>query len=148
MRLSQISHEPLRIDELVLSNERCVGILGANASGKSLLASLIAGEFAPSHGSIQDAPRKPALISFESLQFEYEQEIAAEDTDFMDRIDYGSTGRELLERSGRCDDEIESAAHAAGLEGLLDRGCRQFSSGELRRITLLRETLRMNSEKE
>ncbi|MDQ8203899.1 ATP-binding cassette domain-containing protein [Pelagicoccus sp. SDUM812003] len=141
MTLRDIRYGPLLVDSLDIALDQPSCILGPNASGKSLLAELIAAEREPESGSILDRPPRVRLLSFESLQRDFEAELANDDTDFLDRIDYGTTGRELLLESGAAEETIERAAKQFGLVELLERGCRQFSSGELRRITLLKAIL-------
>lgn len=112
-------------------------VLGNNASGKSQLAAAICGELKSGKCQIEDPPTSPAWVSFETLQSAYEREIANDDTDFLDRIDLGSTGLELLLESGASESQARSQAEFFGISHLLDRGCRSFSSGELRRIQIL-----------
>ncbi|EDY81492.1 ABC transporter, ATP-binding protein [Verrucomicrobiia bacterium DG1235] len=141
MRIKSLKRGPLTIDDWTIDSRDTWCVLGGNASGKSLLAAVLAGEISPEAGSIQERPKRCSLISFESLQNEYEQELAKDDSDFLDRIDYGSSGLEILLQSGASQEQAREAARVHGVAPLLKRGCRQFSTGELRRITLLREIL-------
>lgn len=142
MRFLGLKYGQIDIEELELSSGQTTCFLGRNASGKSLVGSLIAGDLTPEAGCIQGIPASVSLLSFERLQQDYEQELANDETDFQDSLDYGSTGRELLLATGHSLGKIEDAARRFQLTELLDRGCRQFSTGELRRITLLKEVLR------
>ncbi|MBK1876072.1 ATP-binding cassette domain-containing protein [Pelagicoccus mobilis] len=141
MRFRGLKYGQIEIEELNLSSGQTTCFLGRNASGKSLIGTLITGETSPDEGAIEDVPSNVSLLSFESLQQDYEQELANDDTDFQDSLDYGTTGRELLLGSGHSNGKIEDAAQRFGISDMLDRGCRQFSTGELRRITLLKEIL-------
>lgn len=141
MILRNIRHGALDIPELEIRPGETLCILGRNDSGKSLLADLVSGRASPAAGAVEDPPRRAAILSFETLQADYERELANDDTDFLDRIDYGSTGLELLLESGAGEARAIAAARQHGLESLLPRGCRQFSTGELRKIHLLRAIL-------
>lgn len=142
MRIENLSHGILEIPLLELNGDATWCILGGNASGKSLLASLIAGELTPKTGTIKRTYQKIALLSFESLQAAYEAELDKDDTDFLDRIDFGTTGLDLLLESGCSRERAIVAAQEHGIENLLERGCRQFSTGELRKTFLLQAALR------
>lgn len=115
--------------------------LGGNGSGKSLLAAALAGRMEPSEGRVLDAPRRRDLVSFEATQARYEAELRADDTNFTDEVDAGSSGIEILRESGQTDEVIRARAGDLGIAGLLDRGCRLFSSGEWRRVELARVAL-------
>lgn len=141
MRFTGLKHDQLHIERLELSPTQTTCILGGNASGKSLIGELISGDLSPQQGDLQDLPTNISLLSFESLQRDYEWELAHDDTDFQNAIDYGTTGQDLLLASGHSLQKIKQTASRFNLENLLHRGCRQFSTGELRRITLLKEIL-------
>lgn len=140
MRLRSVSYGILQIDDWNIQSEEAWCILGGNASGKSQLATVLS-EDVQFEGQIDEPLKRCASVSLESLQAEYERELANDDTDFLDRIDYGSTGLEILLESGTSVKAATSIAQQFHIEHLLDRGCRQFSSGEIRRIYLLREVL-------
>ncbi|MBC2605004.1 ATP-binding cassette domain-containing protein [Pelagicoccus albus] len=138
MRIASIVSPHLNLTnwEIIPGETWCV--LGNNASGKSQLAASLA---KPDNDSIANAPSKVSLVSFETAQAEYDAEIEKDDSDFLDRIDYGTTGMGLLKQSGKSTEEILPFATKYGLDKLLDRGYRQFSTGELRRLSLAREVL-------
>jgi len=141
MILSDIRFKSLNIPHWECRPDETWCILGANASGKGLLASLLTGEESPESGEIIIAPRDIRSVSFEDQQAVYEQELRNDDTDFMDRFDHGTTGLDFLLQSG-CDlTKIEPFARKFRIEHILGRGYRLLSSGEARKILLLREIL-------
>ena len=142
MILHKLRLGPLRIDDWTIDARHTWCLLGGNASGKSLLAEVICDPSILASGEVLDPPRRPALVSFETIQASYEWELKHDDTDFLDRIDYGSTGLKLLLESGCTEEQARLAAARFGAETLLDRGCRQFSSGEMRRVHVLQAILR------
>lgn len=142
VKIENLRHRILDIPSLEMSETETWCILGGNASGKTLLAKLIAGEKCPFSGSITHRYSQVALLSFESLQTAYEAELENDDTDFLDRIDYGTTGLELLLESGCKRAQAISAACDHGIDSLLERGFRQFSTGELRKVYLLQASLK------
>ena len=141
MRIRSLATPWLQIDDWELAPDEIWCVLGGNASGKSLLAAIIVGERQAPGVILENAPRQVSWLSFESAQRRYERELAEDETDFMDRLDTGSTGLELLLESGCSETEARAAAKRFGIDHRLDLGCRCFSSGELRRFDVLRETL-------
>jgi molybdate transport system ATP-binding protein len=101
-------------------------LTGQNATGKSSLAR----ELALSVPGAQ-------LLSAESQQAFYEAELAKDATNFQEAVDHGTRVGALLGQAGRdhplCD--------AFRLAGLWDRGYRQLSTGEGRKVLLLRALL-------
>ncbi len=141
MLLKNLRYRNLRIDRWSLPPGETWCLLGGNASGKSLLASILVGESKPESGSVTDLPPNVRWTSFEAQQEIYEDEIRNDDTDYLDRIDHGTTGLELLLESGSTADNARALAAKFHIENVLDRGYRLFSSGEARKILLLREIL-------
>ncbi len=141
MLLKNIRYQSLRIDHWEIDPDDCVCMLGGNASGKGLLAAIVSREATPTSGQIVGQPDRVRWASFERQQALYDRELRNDDTDYMDRLDTGSTGLELLLQSGASEREANSIASKLKLEVLLDRGYRLFSSGEARKILLAREIL-------
>ncbi len=142
MRIKKLQTSSLNLSDWDLPSEEVWCVLGNNASGKSQLAAALCGEAQQGTVEIEGAPKNPAWIGFETLQAQYEAEIAEDETDFLDRQDHGSTGLELLLNSGTSEDEIKRQAKRFGISSLLNRGCRLFSSGEIRRVQILAEWLK------
>ncbi len=116
-------------------------ILGSNASGKGLLASLLCRAESPEAGDIIDAPLRIRCVSFENQQAFYELELRNDDTDFLDRIDPGTTALELLLQSGCEASKVAPLAEKLKVGHILERGYKLLSSGEARKILLLKEIL-------
>ena len=112
---------------------QCWAVLGRNGSGKKRLAQAIV--------SMQELPefrgRRFAVLSFEQQQALYEEELKNDDSDFMDRLDPGSTVRDLLNAN---ENNLANLSFL-GLEKLLDRGYRLLSSGEGRKVLLAKAIL-------
>lgn len=141
MKLEGVSARSLGPLDLDLGQHGVWCFLGGNGSGKSLLAAVLAGHIEPRGGRIVGAPTRRDLVSFEATQARYEAELRADETNFTDEVDAGSNGLQILRESGQSDDVIRACAAELGLEALLERGCRLFSSGEWRRVELARAAL-------
>ncbi len=102
------------------------GIVGRNGSGKSTFAANLAEQ----HGA--------SLVSFEVEDQLLERELREDDSEFLDRIDYGRSVRELIEEVSPSASDLESLALALGLRPLLEQGFLTLSTGERRRLMLAR----------
>ena len=113
-------------------------IVGANGSGKSALAATLVGAGDITGGSMTGLPEKVAIASFEAQAELIEAERKKDDADILDVITEGTPVRELLNE--RCEDfELQSELISAfNLGKLLDQGFRKLSSGETRKLMLMR----------
>ncbi|MCE0493938.1 ATP-binding cassette domain-containing protein [Vibrio salinus] len=93
------------------------------------------------HRHYSEITELPATIGFVSLSEQqklHEDEITKDETDFNNFIDYGSTVEELIKDVGCDDDKAEELLERLNLTGLKQRGFRQLSTGETRRVMLAR----------
>lgn len=141
MLVENLRYRSLRIARWQSEPEEVWCLLGGNASGKGLLASILCGEAKPDSGRMDGLPKNVKWASFEVQQNTYEQELKNDDTDFLDRIDEGSTGLEILLESGADERLARELATKLGVDHLLHRGYKLLSSGEARKFLLLREIL-------
>lgn len=88
------------------------------------------------HKMVTDHP-SAGFVSSQILQEIYEEEMAKDDTDFMDRIDIGTTVREFLPPGS----ESHPMVQRLQVESLMNRGYRQLSSGQSKKLLILREIL-------
>lgn len=114
-------------------------ITGANGSGKSALAAVLAGLGDHCSGDVEGLPARVGLVSFEVQSALIAQELKKDDADIMDVISEGTPVREMIF------DYVADAVLAAelvdkfGLSHLLDRAFRKLSTGETRKLMLIRE---------
>ena len=105
---------------------RSLGVVGRNGSGKTTLAATLAEEY------------DGTLVSFELENELLEREIREDDSEFLDRIDFGRSVRELIEEVCPDEGELEKVAAALGLSKILEQGFLTLSTGERRRLMLAR----------
>ena len=105
-------------------------VTGPNGSGKSHEARRLA-EITPG----------ARLLSAETQQAFYERELAEDESNFRGGADLGRTVRQLLGDAGIA----HPLCRAFRLDGLLARGYRQLSTGESRKVLLLRALLEQPS---
>lgn len=137
MLFQDVSTDRLHIARWELGPAQCWAVIGRNGSGKQLLANLISGETPLKSGEIRHDFRNIAVLSFEKQQSLYERELKLDDSDFMDRLDPGTTVRELLGIQGGVPPELAFLR----LEPILVRGYRLLSSGESRKALLAQAVL-------
>jgi molybdate transport system ATP-binding protein len=141
MLLENLRCRSLRIDRWETNPGEIWCLIGGNASGKSLLASVLSGDSTPENGAIEQLPKRVSWASFEVQQSTYEAEIENDDTDYLDRIDHGSTGLQILLQSGADESQARDFASKLRVDYILDRGYKLLSSGEARKLLLLKEIL-------
>jgi molybdate transport system ATP-binding protein len=101
-------------------------VVGRNGSGKSTYARGLAA-----------AVPGAELLSSETQQAFYERELSEDDSNFQEAVDTGSTVAELLGEGARSHPLVS----AFGLAPLWERGYRLLSTGESRKLLLLRALL-------
>ncbi len=88
-----------------------------------------------------EPPLRTSVVSLETQQAFYERELRRDDTNFLDHLDPGTSGLDILLESGADEERSRAQARRVGLEDLLERGYRLLSTGESRLLLLLREVL-------
>ena len=139
-------------------------VIGGNGSGKDMFLRAIAGEkdFVVNEDSGQTGLLENAfaasteIVSLERAAALIEEERELDETDYMNRVDEGRTGRRFIaEVLGGPDakhrnqplpliaNRLETMPEVklCGVEGILERGLKYMSTGEIRRTLLCRALL-------
>ncbi|MFK7893054.1 MAG: ATP-binding cassette domain-containing protein, partial [Granulosicoccus sp.] len=113
-------------------------VCGANGSGKSALAAVLASAGQIQQGTVQGLPDKVAIVSYESQGELIEAERRKDDADIMDVISEGTPAREII--GDVCEDDAlaEQLIDQFGLRAVIDRSFRKLSTGETRKLMLIR----------
>ncbi|CAM3707825.1 MULTISPECIES: molybdate ABC transporter ATP-binding protein ModF [Halomonas] len=113
-------------------------ITGTNGAGKSALAAALAGIGDITGGSIQGLPSNVGIVSFEAQAELIAQELKKDDADIMDVISLGTPVSEMI--FDHCQDHqiASELVEKFGLTTLLDRAFRKLSTGETRKVMLIR----------
>ncbi|MPW37685.1 ATP-binding cassette domain-containing protein [Vibrio sp. B1Z05] len=114
------------------------GIFSSQSQCSALIVQLLSGELEANSGEVLDSPQRIACVSLLHQQRLLEEEIAKDETDFQDRIDYGSTVEQLILNMGCTQAELEEVIEKTDLGELRQRPFRQLSTGETRRAMLAR----------
>jgi len=117
-------------------------ITGTNGSGKSALAAVLAGVLDKGaeqvSGSIDGLPARVGWVSFEAQAELIEAERRKDDADIMDVISEGTPVSEILYEDCQDRELAEQLVVKFGLEDLLGRAFRKLSTGESRKVILIR----------
>ncbi len=113
-------------------------ITGANGSGKSALAAILAGAGEHVSGNLEGVPAKVGLVSFEAQAELIDRERKKDDADIMDVISEGTPVHEILNEDGRNPELVNQLVTMFKLDTLVDRSFRKLSTGESRKVMLIR----------
>ena len=113
-------------------------IAGANGSGKSALAAVLAGEGDIVSGTLAGLPDKTALVSYERQAELIAAELRKDDADILDVISEGTPVSEIIADVCLDDALAQELVATLGLEPLMDRAFRKLSTGETRKVMLIR----------
>lgn len=118
-------------------------IVGANGSGKSALAALVAGAGEVIEGEVSLNLDSTAIVSSESLKALLEQERKKDDADILDVIPVGTTVRELIFNAAPPTNPanaelFEQLIELFNFSHLLERAFTALSTGETRKLLLIR----------
>lgn len=108
-------------------------LVGSNRSGIDTFFRLLAGEAEESQADVLELPSHLGIVSFSRQQALFEAELKKEDTDFLDRIDPGTPAKSFLKNPQGHGDLIR----AFDMTDSLDKGYRQLSTGQSRKLMIL-----------
>ncbi len=113
-------------------------IAGTNGSGKSALAAVLAGVGSIERGSLSGLPERVGLVSFEAQAELIAKELKKDDADIMDVIAIGTPVQEMIFEHCADPELAAELVEKFGLSHLLDRAFRKLSTGETRKVMLIR----------
>ncbi len=137
MDIENFEHKELQITKFKTEPGESWCIYGENRSGIDSFVVLLAGDLKEYTASLLHLPEHPGLLSFKRQQEIFEEELRIDNTDFMDRIDPGTPAKDFLPDYKNHLPLI----HALGMGNNLEQGYRQLSSGQCRKLLLLKELL-------
>ncbi|MFT6255494.1 MAG: molybdate transport system ATP-binding protein [Granulosicoccus sp.] len=113
-------------------------ITGTNGAGKSALAAVLASVGDITAGTIEGLPKRVAMVSFEAQAELINVELKKDDADIMDVISEGTPVHEIL--FDHCLDVAlaKQLSVKFDVEKLMARAFRKLSTGESRKVMLIR----------
>lgn len=141
----QTQSEQLSIDDWSLKPDQHWAIFSTYSHCGSLLGRILMGDLDCESLNISNLPKNIGWVSLYQQQTLLDKELAEDDTDFMDHLDYGSSVEELVQEVCSDSEKLEELLELTDLIYLRQRGFRQLSTGETRRVMLAR-ALAINPE--
>ncbi|MBX2886658.1 MAG: molybdate ABC transporter ATP-binding protein ModF [Granulosicoccus sp.] len=113
-------------------------VCGSNGSGKSAMTALLTDAGDIESGFISGVPERIGVVSFEAQAELIDAERRKDDADILDVISEGTPVAEIIDAV--CQDKplAELLCQQFGLTPLLDRAFRKLSTGETRKVMLIR----------
>ena len=120
----------LNISQWTIENGQHWCLIGTTGSGKSQLAHIFQEhEKTTFQYRLFKLPPSCLCVGLETQQAQFEAELYDDDTDFMDQIDQGHTGLQLLQQTGADSAAIGQVVEQFNIEYLMEKGFRVLSSG-------------------
>ena len=113
-------------------------LVGANGAGKSALAATLCGYGDILSGSIVGLPANVGIVSHEVQTELIAQELKKDDADILDVISEGTTASEMLARDCTNQNLKHELVEAFAFTPLMDHTFLSLSSGETRKLLLIR----------
>lgn len=137
-----LNHNTLSISELTIEAGDSWAIIGSNGSGKSALTSLLAGDMEIASGDMQ-APsfEDIAVVSFEEQQKLIDREKERDESDITNEVFEGTPIMELFLEISDDQTAINEWIQAFNISHIQDKGFRKLSTGESRKVILIRALL-------
>ncbi|MGV0035927.1 MAG: ATP-binding cassette domain-containing protein, partial [Candidatus Azotimanducaceae bacterium WSBS_2022_MAG_OTU7] len=112
-------------------------VVGPNGSGKSALGAALTGEFPVTRGDFRSESRV-AVVSLEEQSRLIQRERQRDESDLTDVVDDGTPVHEMLSEMLQDPALLEQLIDSLGMGPLLERGFRKLSTGESRKVLLIR----------
>ena len=126
---------------LEIGEEEHWAIVGANGSGKSSLGRLLCNSLTVLSGSCRTAARS-AYVSFEKVDEILDIERYNDDSDSLGFVSQGTrVDKFILAGSAADETTLAELARQMGFTGILDRGIKFLSTGEMRKILICKALL-------
>lgn len=137
MQIDNLRHPTLQISSFTTTPGESWCLFGANDSGIDEFFALLAGELDDLEADVLLLPEHPAFLTFKTQQEIYEEELRIDDSDYLDCPDPGTLARAFLPLGSDQSTLISDFT----MTDSLDKGYRQLSSGQSRKLILMREIL-------
>jgi len=113
-------------------------VAGPNGAGKSALVAVLSGAGDVCGGTLAGVPPKVSIVSYEAQAELIAAELKKDDADILDVISEGTPVHEIIERD-TCDAIVANElVEQFNLTPLLTRAFRKLSTGETRKVMLVR----------
>ncbi|TFH90887.1 molybdate ABC transporter ATP-binding protein ModF [Vibrio ouci] len=131
------THE-LDIEQWTIEEKQSWGVFSTEGDIGSALGCLLCGELAADPSSLQLTQGRIAQVSLVEQQRLLEEEIAKDETDYLDKVDSGTAVYDLIYEQCQSSSLTEQLIGQLDLQHLKQSGFRVLSTGETRRVMLAR----------
>ena len=132
----------LSINELNIKKGQSWAFIGSNGSGKSAFASLFNNELKIQSGHVHGLHELSiAVVSFEEQQRLIDREKERDDSDITNEVFEGTPISDLLLEVSQDQDAIDRWVEKFNLKHVLNKGFRKLSTGESRKVIIIRALL-------
>ncbi len=138
MKIINAKYRNLIIGQFIAAPGEAWCLVGTNRSGIDNFFTLLTREDPKIVSDLMELPQGLGVVSFSRQQKVFEEELKKNDTDFLDKIDPGTPARSFLENPEKHTDLIK----AFGMTHSMDKGYRQLSTGQARKLMLLAQITR------
>lgn len=128
----------VEIPDWTIQSNQSWAVFSTEGDIGSVLGDLLCGESTPEQGKLAGVDESVAQVSLLEQQRLLEIELSQDDSDFLDRIDTGTTVETLIKQVCSSESYAEKLITDLDLELLRDSGFRILSTGETRRVMLAR----------
>ncbi len=135
-------HNQLHIPDLHITAGDSWAMIGRNGSGKSALAGLFSGDLKIEQGKFSVGPEHHiAVVSFEEQQKLIDQEKERDESDITNEVFEGTPVIELFHEISQDQTAIDKWIDTFHLDHVKNKGFRKLSTGESRKVILIRALL-------
>ncbi|MBU0972438.1 MAG: ABC transporter, partial [Proteobacteria bacterium] len=138
MEIINAQSKNLSIERFFATSQEAWCLMGSNRSGIEDFFVLLEGKNPKISAQCMELPKNLGIVSFSRQQEIFEQELKKDDTDFLDKLDPGTPAGSFLENVPDHADLIK----ALDMTDSLDKGYRQLSTGQSRKLMLLAQITR------
>ncbi len=138
MKIINANAHDLFVDRFEAGPGEAWCLVGTNRSGIDTFFKLLSGELPDVTAEYLELPENTGVVSFKRQQALFEEELRKDDTDYLDRIDPGTRAASFLNNPDDHGDLIKAFAMADSM----DKGYRQLSTGQSRKLMLLAQITR------
>lgn len=128
----------LDIEQWTIEEKQSWGVFSTEGDIGSALGCLLCGELAAEQASFQLTQGRIAQVSLVEQQRLLEEEIAKDETDYLDKVDSGTAVYDLIYEQCQSQSLTEQLIEQLDLQNLKQSGFRVLSTGETRRVMLAR----------
>ena len=145
LKIELTPNKYLTIDSLSIQAGDSWAFIGGNGSGKSALANVFnqrRSNAYPKSNTLSDI--NVGLVSFEEQQFLIDREAERDDSDITNEVFEGTAVIDLFLEVSQDQSKIDDWVQHFGLSHIINKGFRKLSTGESRKVILIRALLKQS----